>query len=100
MKLSELKKHQEATVVRVDASGELKQRLASFGLLRGANIKIIDCSLGKSTIEVMVDNTLLALRKEEAEKIEVETIDDQAYHGKQKRVRQRERRRLVQEIKK
>jgi len=74
LKLSELKKHQEARVVRVDAEGELKQRLASFGLIRGAIIKIIDCSIRKSTIEIMVDNTLLALRKQEAEKIEVEKI--------------------------
>ena len=72
MKLSELKKQQEARVVKVDAEGELKQRLASFGLLKGANIKVIDCSIGKSTIEIMVDSTLLALRKKEAEKIEVE----------------------------
>ena len=72
MKLSELKKQQEARVVKVDAEGELKQRLASFGLLKGANIKVIDCSIGKSTIEIMVDSTLLALRKKEAAKIEVE----------------------------
>ena len=73
MKLSELKKHQEAIVKKVDANAELKQRLASFGLIKGANVKVIDCSIGKSTIEIMVDSTLLALRKEEAQNIEVET---------------------------
>ncbi len=72
MKLSELKKHQEAIVKKVDANAELKQRLASFGLIKGANVKVIDCSIGKSTIEIMVDSTLLALRKEEAKNIEVE----------------------------
>jgi len=72
LKLSELKKHQEAVVTKVNATAELKQRLASFGLLKGANVKVIDCSIGKSTIELMVDNTLLALRKEEADNIEVE----------------------------
>ncbi len=75
MKLSDLSKNQEAVVLRVNASGELKQRLASFGLLKGANVKIIDCSLGKSTVEIMVDSTLLALRREEAEKIEVSAKD-------------------------
>ncbi len=73
MKLSELKKHQEAIVKKVDANAELKQRLASFGLIKGANVKVIDCSIGKTTIEIMVDSTLLALRKEEAANIEVET---------------------------
>jgi len=71
LKLSELKKGQNAIVQSVNASGELKQRLSSFGLLKGANIKVIDCSLGKSTIEIMVDKTLMALRREEADKIEV-----------------------------
>lgn len=71
MKLTELKKQEDAVVQKVNADGELKHRLASFGLLKGANIKIIDCSLGKSTIEIMVDGTLLALRKSEAENIEV-----------------------------
>ena len=75
MNLSDLSKNQEAVVLRVNASGELKQRLASFGLLKGANVKIIDCSLGKSTVEIMVDSTLLALRREEAEKIEVSAKD-------------------------
>ena len=72
MRLTELKKQEAAVVQKVNATGELKQRLASFGLLKGANIKIIDCSLGKSTLEVMVDSTLLALRRSEAENIEVE----------------------------
>jgi len=72
LRLTELKKQEAAVVQKVNATGELKQRLASFGLLKGANIKIIDCSLGKSTLEVMVDSTLLALRRSEAENIEVE----------------------------
>ncbi len=75
MKLSELKKYQEAIVKKVDAPTELKQRLASFGLIKGANVKVIDCSLGKSTIEIMVDGTLLALRAKEAQQIEVEPIN-------------------------
>lgn len=74
MKLSKLKKGQEAIVEKVLATGELKQRLASFGLLKGATIKVVDCSLGKSTIELMVDSTLLALRASEAENIEVNPI--------------------------
>ena len=73
LKLSRLAKECQATVVKVDTTAELKQRLASFGLVKGANIKIIDYSLKKSTIEVMVDNTLLALRKCEADTIEVTT---------------------------
>lgn len=71
MKLNELKKGEKAIVLKVNANGELKQRLASFGLIKGASVEIIDCSIGKSTIEIMVDGTLLALRASEAEQIDI-----------------------------
>jgi len=71
LKLNELKKGEKAIVLKVNANGELKQRLASFGLIKGASVEIIDCSIGKSTIEIMVDGTLLALRASEAEQIDI-----------------------------
>jgi len=74
--LTDLKKHQKAIVKRINASPELKQRLFSFGIVKGAEIEVIDCSLNKSTIEVRVGNTLLALRENEAKAIEVEEIKD------------------------
>jgi len=72
LKLSELKKGQKAIVTSVEGTKEMKQRLLSFGLTKGAEVELIDYSLTKSNIEIIVDTTLLALRKEEAENIEVE----------------------------
>ncbi len=72
MKLSKLKKGQSAIVKSVDGTKEMKQRFLSFGLSKGAEVTLIDCSLTKSNIEIMVDTTLLALRREEAQNIEVE----------------------------
>ncbi|MDD2828490.1 MAG: FeoA family protein [Sulfuricurvum sp.] len=60
-----------ATVVKINATGALKQRLISFGLMKGVDIMMLECGLTKSTFEIKVGNVNLALRREEAELIEV-----------------------------
>ena len=62
----------KATVVRINATGALKQRLISFGLMKGVEVQMLECSATKSTYEIKVGNVRLALRREEAELIEVE----------------------------
>jgi len=75
MKLKELAKGQKAKVININTSSkELKQRFASFGLIKGTVVELIDYSLTKSNIEIMIDTTLLALRKQEANDIEVEVL--------------------------
>jgi len=71
MSLVDLKKNQKAIIKSIDASPELKQRLLSLGVVKGAEIELIDCSITKSTVEIKVGNTLVALRDSEAKKIEV-----------------------------
>ncbi len=61
----------KATVVRINATGALKQRLISFGLMKGVEVQMLECSATKSTYEIKVGNVRLALRREEAELIEV-----------------------------
>ncbi len=72
MELTKLSKGQKGIVKGLKASGALKQRLFSLGIVRGATIEVVDCSLNKATIEVKVGNTLVALRDSEAKDIEVE----------------------------
>ena len=72
MRLVDLKKNQKAIIKKIDADADLKQRLLSLGVVRGAEVELIDCSLNKSTVEIKVGNTLVALRDSEAKKIEVE----------------------------
>ncbi|MDP1785211.1 MAG: FeoA family protein [Sulfuricurvum sp.] len=72
--LSACSKGGAATVVKIHASGALKQRLISFGLMRGADVYMLECAPGKSTFEIKVGNVSLALRKEEAELIEVNNV--------------------------
>ncbi len=74
MKLSELKKEDRGVILKIATSEDLKGRLHSFGVARGSEFTIEACSLGNQTIEIMVDDTLIGLRGDEAQKIEVEKI--------------------------
>ncbi len=72
MVLSELHKGDKAEIVKLKANKTLRDRFASFGILPGEQVVIRECSLAKQTIEVEIGTTIIALRKEEADKIEVE----------------------------
>lgn len=63
-----------ATVVKINATGALKQRLISFGLMKGAEITMLECGLTKSTYEIKIGSVSIALRREEAELIEVSDV--------------------------
>ena len=61
-----------ATISKINATGPLKQRLISLGIMKGASVELLEYAPAKSTIEVKVGKMRLALRREEAEMIEVE----------------------------
>jgi len=71
MRLTELRKGDRGTIIRIQADPELRNRLHSFGIIPGEVLEVKGCSLARQTMEIDVDGTLIALRKEEAEKIEV-----------------------------
>ena len=74
MKLSELTKGDRALIRKIETEEALKTRLASFGVVRGSELRVEACSLGKQTMEILVDDTLIGLRGDEAKKIEVEKL--------------------------
>ena len=74
MKLSELLVGNSAIVKKIDAISSLKHRLYSFGIIKGATITIEAISMAKNTLEINVDDTLIAIRMEEASIIEVDKI--------------------------
>ena len=74
MKLSDLQKGDHATIKKINAEESLKQRLASFGVGRGAELTVETYSIKRKTYEIIVEGTMIALRDEEAKKIEVEKI--------------------------
>ena len=76
MVLTELHKGDKAKIVKIHAPKALKDRFLSFGVMPGEELTVKGCSLAKQTMEIEVGSTLIALRKEEAEKIEVEKIEE------------------------
>ena len=76
MKLTQLSKGDRAIITKISAQTSLKNRLSSFGVMRGEELTVKGCSLRKKTIEIEISSTLIALRAEEASTIEVEKISD------------------------
>ena len=61
----------EYMVKHLHTQGALRQRLISFGILKGVKIKYLNRTALKKTIEIRVGKMNIALREEEAAKIEV-----------------------------
>ncbi len=75
MKLSELVKGNRAEIIKINADKALRDRLTAFGVIKGEKLTVKGCSLAKQTMEIKVGSTLIAVRSDEAERIEVEKID-------------------------
>ncbi|WP_456322440.1 FeoA family protein [Hydrogenimonas sp.] len=75
MKLSELPIGQKAKIKKITTSDEgIKNRLHSLGLAKGETVQMLKFTLAKGTYEISAADSRVALRKEEAESIEVEEI--------------------------
>ncbi|MBD3823485.1 MAG: ferrous iron transport protein A [Epsilonproteobacteria bacterium] len=70
-KLIECNRGEKLKIVKLNAQGELKQRLISFGVMKEALVEILEQAPAKSTIEIKVGKMRIALRAQEAELIEV-----------------------------
>ena len=71
MTLDKLEKKQSAKIVAIYCDNILKNRLYSFGIVIGATVTIEESTLTKSTIEIRINQSKIALRLNEASKIEV-----------------------------
>lgn len=74
MILSDLKKGSRAEIVKINADKALRDRLNSFGVMKGEELLVKGCSLAKQTMEIEVGSTLIAVRADEARKIEVKQL--------------------------
>jgi len=75
-KLLDCERGQKLRVVRLNADYDLKQRLISFGVMKGASIEVLEHAPGKKTIEIKVGKMRIALRDQEAALIEVEESNE------------------------
>ena len=67
-------KGERVKVLKLNANYDLKQRLISFGVMKDAELQVLEHAPRKKTIEIKVGKMRLALRADEAKKIEVETV--------------------------
>ncbi len=74
MNLSELKKNDKAVIVSIKGNEDLINRFASFGVVEDSEIKVIEFSLARNTMEIDCEGTALALRLQEAKSIDVKKI--------------------------
>lgn len=75
MLLNKLHKGERGEILKVHADKALRDRFGSFGIMRGEEILVKACSLARQTMEIEVGATAIALRADEAEKIEVKKIE-------------------------
>jgi ferrous iron transport protein A len=71
MTLNQLNINEKAIITAIDCNEILKSRLYSFGISRGVEVQIVELTLSKSTIEIKINQSKIALRLSEASKIEV-----------------------------
>ena len=76
MVLSDMQKGDSAEIVQIHADKALKDRLHSFGVMRGETLFVKGFSLGGKTMEIEVGSTFIALRSDEADKIEITQINN------------------------
>jgi len=74
MCLLEIEVGEMVSVDSINVSQELKRRLNSFGLMRGSDICIKQFGWFKSTVQIMINRSLIAIRKDEARLIQVHKI--------------------------
>jgi len=74
MCLLQMKIGEMVAIDAINVNGTLKQRLCAMGLTRDAHICVKHFGCFKSTVQVMVNRSLIALRKDEARLIEVHPI--------------------------
>jgi len=74
VKLSELHPRQKAIIKSIGDIGELRDRLMELGVLCGEPVQVVRIAPLGDPIEIRIGDEHLALRSDDAKKIEVEAI--------------------------
>ncbi len=72
--LYDCKKNCKVRILKLNTNKDLKQRLISFGMIKGAEVEVMQQTARKSTVEIKVGKMQIALRDTEAKLIEVEQL--------------------------
>jgi len=74
LSLSDLKKNEVGKVIQSQAQGALKHKLISMGFVPGIQIKMVRNAPLRDPIEISIQNSLVTLRRTEAQLIVVEKL--------------------------
>jgi len=74
LSLSDLKKNEIGKVIQSQAQGPLKHKLISMGFVPGIQIKMVRNAPLRDPIEIAIQNSLVTLRRTEAQLIVVEKL--------------------------
>jgi len=74
MCLLQMKKNQIAKIDAIHLDNTLKKRLAAMGMTKESVVTIKQFGWFKSSVQIVINRSLIALRKDEAQHIEVHTI--------------------------
>lgn len=72
MTLDKLNIGDVAVIKAVNCEKELRNRFYSFGIVKGSIVQVEEVTLTRSTMEVKIKSTKVAIRLSEASKIELE----------------------------
>jgi len=73
LSLSQLKSNSSGVITKVLGEPELRQRLASFGFIRGAEVVVSHSAILGGPRSYLVRGSQISLRKNEADQITVKT---------------------------
>ncbi len=73
--IADLKEGEEARIVRVSGGSRFRARIVEMGLVRGARLRMMGQAPLGDPLEVKVGGCLLALRRTEAQLIQIEPVD-------------------------
>lgn len=71
MKLKEANLNSVVRVININARGELRRRFFDLGIIEGTNIEVLFKGPFGDPVAYSIRGTVIALREEEGEKIEV-----------------------------
>ncbi len=74
MKLTELKRGEEAKIIKIGNLGALKKRFIELGITSGEKIKFERTAPLGDPCQYIIKNTAIAMRKQDVENIVIERI--------------------------
>ena len=77
MKLGNLAIGKSATIVSVGGTGALRQHFLDMGLIQGTKVTVVKYAPMGDPIEIKIHGYELTIRKDDAQKIEVQEITDE-----------------------